>query len=334
MKAEALVFPEADRFEVRELTLDAPGPGDIVVRTLVTAISPGTERWTLRGKHLGTQFPCVPGYHRIGEVEQCGAEVEGFTEGDLVYGSGGRWQDDVVSMWGAHVGRSVSAPTGYHQLPAPMEPADMEKLSFAILAGVSNRGVNRCGVAAGQTMLIIGGGIVGVCAAQLAASRGAYPAVLDKNPERIAFLAAAQPQITCFSVDDGGLEERLCEAAPDGFDILHDTVGHAPTTDAMVPHLRPQGTLLLQAQYFDKESCAVDLDQIKVKELTVKTTCGTRQEDWEQTTANIRAGVVDTGALITHRFRAPAELLNGYELLHAGTPHNLGMVFRWEASAR
>jgi len=330
MKAPALVFTAVDTFEVRELTLDEPGPGDIVVKTLVTAISPGTERWTLRGKHIGTEFPCVPGYHRIGVVEQCGEEVDQFNEGDVVYGSGGRWTDEVVSMWGAPVGRSVSAPASYHLLSSsPLDLSDMEKLSSAILAGVSNRGMNACEVAEGEQMLSIGAGLVGVCAAQLAASRGAHPVVLDKNPERVAFLAEAQPQLTCLCVDDPELADRLREIAPDGFDILQDTVGHAPTTDAMVQHVRPQGKLLLQAQYFDKEHCAIDLDQIKIKELTVKTTCGTRQEDWEQTIANIRASVVDTAALITHRFEAPAELLKGYELLHAGTPHNFGIVYHW-----
>ena len=49
MNIRALVFPEANRYEIRDLTADEPGPGDIVVRTVVTAVSPGTERWILRG---------------------------------------------------------------------------------------------------------------------------------------------------------------------------------------------------------------------------------------------------------------------------------------------
>jgi len=104
MKAKAVVFPEADKFEMKELTLDEPGANDICVRTLVTAISPGTERWILKGKHLGTQFPCVPGYHRIGVVEKCGKDVKTLNPGDVVYGSGNRWKDKIVSMWGPHCG--------------------------------------------------------------------------------------------------------------------------------------------------------------------------------------------------------------------------------------
>lgn len=329
MKAAAVVFPEANRFELRELTLKPAGPGDIVVRTLLTAISPGTERWCLRGLHIGTTFPCVPGYHRIGIVESCGAEVTAFQVGDIVYGSANSWEEKVVSMWGAHVARSVS-PAGGYKLVAKSMPGDaeLEGIAFAILAGVSNRGVNMVNVQAGQTMLSIGAGIVGICAAQLAQARGAKPILVDKDPERIAFLAEAQPQLTVLSVDDPQLDAKIAAFAPGGLDILHDTVGHAATTDALVKKVRNQGTLLLQAQYFDKEKCALDLDQIKVREMTVKTTCGTRQEDWDQTVANVRSGVLRISPLITHRLTAD-QALRGYEMLHTGQPHNLGIVIRW-----
>ncbi|MBN2449402.1 MAG: zinc-binding dehydrogenase [Lentisphaeria bacterium] len=331
MEIRAVVFPEADRFELRTLHLPEPGPGDILVRTLVSAISPGTERWILRGKHIGTRFPCVPGYHRVGVVEHCGPEVQGFAPDTIVYGSGNRWLDkDVISMWGAHVGHSVSAPAGYHVLARQALPREaLESVAFTILCGVSNRGINRCDVCAGQQTLHLGAGIVGVCAAQLAARRGAVPVLLDRDPERIAHVSRAFPDIPVFSVDDAELIPKLKAHAPSGFDLLQDTVGHAPTTDRLVPLVRSQGTLLLQAQYFDRQSCAVDLDQIKIRELTVRTTCGIREEDWQQTSAALLSGALNMQALITHRLPA-ARLLDAFGMLHTGKPHNLGMVIGWE----
>lgn len=330
MKTRALVFPEANRFETRELVLPDPDPTDMTVRTLVTAVSPGTERWVLRGKHIGTQFPCVPGYHRIGVVETCGKEVTQFKPGNIVYGSGGSWAGEVVSMWGAHIGHSVSAPGGYHFVAdTELEKEKMEALAFAILCGVSNRGMNRCGELEGSKTLHIGAGFVGACAAQLALLRGAEPVLVDKAPERIAFIQQALPDIRCLSVDDPELAAKLKEIAPAGFAVLQDTVGHPATTDALVPQVKAQGILLLQAQYFNKEACALDLDQIKVRELTVQTTCGIRQEDWEQTSENLLTGRLRVQPLISHRFAA-ADILEAYQLLHTGTPHNLGMVIHWE----
>ena len=330
MKTRAVFFPQADKFDVTELTLPAPGPRDIVVRTLVSAISPGTERWILRGKHMGTKFPCVPGYHRIGVVEECGSEVSVFQKGDVVYGSGGRWEEKIISMWGAHVGLSVGDWAGYHYVEStPANTLELETLAFTILAGVSNRGMNFAGVHAGQKVLTIGAGFVGICAAQLAGLRGAQAVLIDKDAERIEFLK--KQGYAVLSSDDANLTARLKEIAPGGFDILQDTVGHAATTDKLVPHVRGQGILLLQAQYFDKAACAVDLDQIKIRELTVKTTCGIREEDWQETMANILQRRLKIAPLITHRFSAPKDLLKGYELLHTGKPFNLGMVLNWTA---
>ncbi len=150
MKTKAVIFPEANKFEMTRLELEKPGPGDIVVRTLVSAISPGTERWVLSGKHIGARFPCVPGYHRIGIVEECGKEVKNFRVGDIVYGSENRWRGNIVSMWGAHLGLSVGNWAGYRFLDSSLpKRLELETMAFTILAGVANRGIRFCDVKAG-----------------------------------------------------------------------------------------------------------------------------------------------------------------------------------------
>lgn len=328
MKTKAVIFPEANKFEMTRLELEKPGPGDIVVRTLVSAISPGTERWVLSGKHIGARFPCVPGYHRIGIVEECGKEVKNFRVGDIVYGSENRWRGNIVSMWGAHLGLSVSNWAGYRFLDSSLpKRLELETMAFTILAGVANRGIRFCDVKAGQKVLIVGAGFIGLCASQLASLRSAHPVLLEINPQRISF--AKQLRQDVFNPKNEKLKEALRELAPDGFDVLYDTVGDAATTDRMVHHLRGQGTLLLQAQYFDKERCALDIDRIKIRELTIKTTCGTDDRDWTETINNIRSRLLKIAPLITHRFEA-ADALKGYELLHTGKPFNLGIVFRWD----
>lgn len=330
MKTKAVVFPEADKFEVQEITLPEVGPNDILVKTLVTAISPGTERWVLRGKHLGTKFPCIPGYHRIGIIEKCGKEVKNFEEGDVVYGSAGRWEENIHCMFGAHVGHSVSGSAPYEFVSSvKLDKFDLETLAFTILIGVANRGIRFADPKPAQTMIIIGAGIIGICAAQLAALKGAALVLLEKDQEKLAFVKNIVPNI--FSPEDEKLEEKLRAAAPGGFDILYDTVGHARTTDRIVQLMRRQGTMLMQAQYFDREKCAVDLDQIKIKELTIKTTCGIDSQDRLETTTNIRNRRLKVAPLITHRLRATdKQLMEGYNLLHTGKPFNLGIVFHWQ----
>lgn len=327
METQAVVFPEANKFDVVELELDTPGADDMVVRTLVSAISPGTERWILRGKHIGTKFPCVPGYQRIGIVEECGKNVKNFQTGEIVYGCGNRWKNDIISMWGAHAGASVSRWDGYTLL-ASAKPAqfELETTVFAIVAGVGVRGIRFLDVRNGQKLCIIGAGFIGLCAAQLAMYLGADPVMVETDPERAAFAKTFIPAVV--SPDDD-MDKHLKEFAPAGLDLLYDTVGHAATTDRLVKSVRSQGTMLLQAQYFDKERCAIDIDQFKVKEITVKTTCGIGQDDFFNTVDYIRKRIIRIGPMITHRFNA-RDILKGYEILHTNKPFNMGIVFDWK----
>lgn len=327
MKIKAVVFPEKDKYEVRELTLPPPGPEDIEVKTLVSAISPGTERWVLRGSHIGTKFPCVPGYHRIGIVESRGSGVKTFEPGDIVYGTGNSWEENVHSMWGAHVSASVSAASGYKFIAAETPGEfEMETSAFTILSGVALRGINACMIKPGERIIIIGGGFIGICAAQLAEFKGADAVIIDKDPERVRF---AGNFTRAFSIDDESLPDKLNEACPEGADVLYDSAGAAPATDLLVKSLKPGARLLLQAQYFDRERCAIDLDAVKLKEITIKTTCGVSNSDWRETLALIRSRTLDIGSLITHRFKSE-DILKGYELLDNGKSFNMGIVFNWE----
>ncbi|MCM8768718.1 MAG: zinc-binding dehydrogenase [Candidatus Omnitrophica bacterium] len=328
MKAKAVVFPKADSFEVRELELDELGENDVIVKTLVTAISPGTERWILRGKHIGTRFPCVPGYHRVSVVEECGPGVKGLGPGEIVYGCASRWKGEVYSMWGAHMERAVADWRQFTYLSSSwLSRLEIESLSLAIVSGVATRGIRFLEVKEEDRVVIIGAGFIGLGAAQLCVYRNAVALLVEIDQERRKF--AESLGFVAISPEDQCLRQFLREKAPTGIDMLYDTVGHAPTTDKLVKFVRRQGKILLQAQYFDREKCAIDLDQIKIREITVKTTCGVSKEDLEETFSLIRRRILNIPGMITHRFEAE-DILKGYEILHTGKPFNLGIVFRWD----
>lgn len=252
--------------------------------------------------------------------------------GDVVYGSANRWQNQIASMWGAHVGLAVGDADGYRFLSATLPGRfELEALVFTILASVAHRGVRFCEVRSRQKLLIIGAGFLGLCAAQFAVHRGAEAVLLDLDDDRVALAKQFTPH--ALRSDDPALAQKLKELAPGGFDLLYDTVGHAGTTDKLVPHVRLQGMLLLQAQYFDREHCALDLDQIKLRELTMKTTCGCDNTDLAETVTAIRERVLQVAPTITHRFEA-RDALQGFELLHTGKPFNMGIVFRWDERVR
>ena len=330
MKTQAIIFSEANKYELTTLTLDKMGQNDVLVRTLTTAVSPGTERWTLRGKHLGTSFPCVPGYHRIGIVEDCGSKVTELQVGDIVYGSSNRWQEkNIKSMFGAHTGHSVGNASDYMFLNSKMlSDFELETICFTLLISIAQRGIETLSLKKSNKMIIIGSGFIGLMATQLAAVEGVETVLLDVDSQMNEFVNKTFPNQKIISPLDENWLKELKSIAPQGFEYLYDTVGHAKTTNALVDLMRKQGEMMLQAQYFDKEKQALNLDMIKVKELTMKFTCGSGLTAMRETVNKIMDRQLKVAPLITHRFKAK-DALKAYKLLDKNTEFNLGMVIDW-----
>ncbi|MCD6407879.1 zinc-binding dehydrogenase [bacterium] len=329
MKTKAVVFTSPCKFSLEEITLKKMRENEMLVRTLITAISPGTERWILKGKHIGTKFPNIPGYHRIGIVEECGKNVKKFQPGDIVYGfsAEGCWKEKIVSMWGAHLGYSVDTPSQYKFISSEMPSIfELETTCFTILTSVAHRGMRFLEVKGGEKILIIGAGFLGICAAQFALLKNAFPVIIEKNDERVEFGKKFIPYVI---KSDRNIEKKLKEIAPEGFDIVYDTAGVPEVIDMCIQHTKRWGKLLLQAQYFDKQHCAIDLDQIKIREITVKTTIGFDEEDWETTFKEIKRRRLNIADLITHRFYCENSL-EAYKILLSGKPFNLGIVIYWD----
>ncbi|MCM8804836.1 MAG: zinc-binding dehydrogenase [Candidatus Omnitrophica bacterium] len=328
MKTKVLIFPEANRFEVSELTLEQMSEDDIKVRTIISAISPGTERWILKGKHIGTKFPCAPGYHRIGIVEEIGKNVKCFKEGDIVYGTDNKWKENVYRMWGAHIFYSIGNYKNYWFISSKIpNEFELETIVFTQLSAVATRGIKALKGKPKEKIIIIGAGFLGLCACQLSIYKNMIPILIDKDPKRVKF--GKKFTSFSFSIDDKDIDEKLKEIAPEGFDYLYDTVGIPETTDKLVKFMKYRGKILLQAQYFDKERCAIDLDQIKIRELTIKTTIGIDTVDFYETLEYIKKRIIKISEMITHRFKDD-ELEKGFEILRDGKEFNLGILFWWK----
>src|ERR671931_2020303 len=99
MRAPAVVFPEPNRVEVREMEVPEVGPDQVGIRTVFSGISQGTERWSLTGRYghydrdYAAYYPCSPGYQAAGVVDVVGSGVEDVAVGDHVFAPGSRFLD-------------------------------------------------------------------------------------------------------------------------------------------------------------------------------------------------------------------------------------------------
>src|SRR5438477_5007794 len=92
MRASQAVLVEPYKVEVREVELPEPGPGQVLVRTEASFVSPGTELAVYTGAHQWLKdpnlpdwkFPFRPGYSAAGAVVEVGSGVSGWKAGDRI----------------------------------------------------------------------------------------------------------------------------------------------------------------------------------------------------------------------------------------------------------
>ncbi len=178
MKKKQLIVVEPGRIELQESDLDERlQSNEALVRSEYSVVSAGTEGAGFTGlvKEMpfgdGGHYPRGTGYGNLGKVLAVGDAVSMCKPGDRV-----------LSF--SHHASLLKADAVRMALPAP-SGADGKQLVFARMAGVSIGAVRASSVQPGDTVLIIGMGLVGNFAAQLFHMAGADVMVADLSDLRL-----------------------------------------------------------------------------------------------------------------------------------------------------
>ncbi|GLY88723.1 NADP-dependent oxidoreductase [Actinoallomurus iriomotensis] len=158
------------------------GPGEVRIRVRTAGVSP--VDLALRAgdspSRDGLALPHVPGVDAAGVIDEVGAGVAGFTNGDEVFGA-----VDVARLGGASAEFAVLAFWAAKPSSMPWEEAGAAGTSVE----TATRALDLLGAGEGTTLLIDGAaGGVGSVAVQLATARGAR-VIGTARPERHSFLA-------------------------------------------------------------------------------------------------------------------------------------------------
>ncbi|MFC7491052.1 MULTISPECIES: zinc-dependent alcohol dehydrogenase [unclassified Knoellia] len=237
MAAQAFWLREPGVGEVRRLEIRRPGPGEVLVRTIRSAVSRGTETLVFAGRVPKSMYavmrapfqegsfpgPVKYGYLNVGVVEDGPPDLVGSTVFCL---------HPHQTAYVVPVGAVVRVPEGV--------PAER-----AVLAGTVETAVNALWDAAplvGDRAAVVGGGMVGLCVARLLARMpGVEVTVIDVDESRAEVATAL------------GAGFFLPEDAPTGLDL----VVHASATSAGLQHsldmAADEGTVLDLSWYGDAE---------------------------------------------------------------------------------
>lgn len=239
MRGHRIVWPEPLRVEIEDFEVPDPGPGEVVIQTACTVISPGTELAGLRAmNNTAGSWPRHPGYSGSGRIVAIGPEVQDLAVGDRV----------VMDHCG-HASHALCRTSGWRGqgITRIDDPAiSSEQAAFLPIASMALQGLRKTRPELGESALVAGLGLLGLFAVRCAHLAGTFPLVaLDFNPRRLA-IARAFGAEAALAPDDDALAARIADLTRGrGLDLIVE-VTEAPTAlPRLLPLLAMQGRIAL-----------------------------------------------------------------------------------------
>jgi predicted dehydrogenase/threonine dehydrogenase-like Zn-dependent dehydrogenase len=311
---------------------------DLVRQVIAKAQAEGIlEAWRQAMGRLDTPVPL--GYSSAGVVMDVGPGVQGFAVGDRVAcaGSGYAGHAEVVSV---PVNLCVKIPEG----------VDFEAAAFVALGGIALEAVRMAQVSLGETVVVIGLGLLGQIAVQLLNAAGCHVLGVDINPQKaeMALQHGAEAVATDYSTLSAICRQRTGNQGADAVIILAATPSNEPLEQA-AELCRERGRIVAaglvglevpRKPFYDKEL-----------ELVVSRAWGpglydpnytekgldyplayarwTARRNMEEFLAQLAKGTVRVDHLITHRFPID-RALEAYELILEGKEAYIGVLLTYE----
>ncbi|HLF49354.1 MAG TPA: alcohol dehydrogenase catalytic domain-containing protein, partial [Methylomirabilota bacterium] len=197
---KALVYPDWNTLEVREVPEPLPGPGEVVVAVAAAGIC-GSEIEAFVSRSPRRPPPLILGHEFCGEVVAAGEGVSGWAPGDRVVVNSlitcGRCPACLDGMSHLCPGRGVfgmNRPGAFAELVAvptaclvPL-PEKISPIQGALVEPLANA-VHVFGLVRErfpETVVVIGAGTIGLMALQVARAAGAFRLVaVDTNDARL-----------------------------------------------------------------------------------------------------------------------------------------------------
>jgi 2-desacetyl-2-hydroxyethyl bacteriochlorophyllide A dehydrogenase len=250
---KTVYFTAPGQVELREESLPAPASGQVLVQTVCSAISPGTEMLVYRGQFprdlqvdetipaLSGQFqyPFCYGYACVGQVIQVGEAVER------------EWNGRLAFSFQPHSSQFITTPEQLLSVPQGIAPE-----SACFLPNMETA-VNLAQDAApilGERVLVFGQGIVGLLTAALLKEFPLASLVTcDRYPLRreaslsLGVTAALDPGVSDF-------REQVRELHPPGADLSLELSGAPSALDDAIALTGFGGRVVIGSWYGEKKA--------------------------------------------------------------------------------
>ena len=173
-KVKQIVFTDVNKAEyltADDIDIENIGEQQVVVKSIFTTISAGTERANLTGdpsvapdKSAGSLFPKVLGYNCSGEVVKVGSQVQSVKVGDRV-----------VVYWSKH--RNYNVVNESQVVKIDDDNVSYEDAAVSFITAFSMAAIRKVHLEIGESLMVMGLGILGQIAVKLARIAGACPII-------------------------------------------------------------------------------------------------------------------------------------------------------------
>ncbi|WNZ06539.1 alcohol dehydrogenase catalytic domain-containing protein [Streptomyces sp. 11x1] len=292
--------------------LDAPpGPGEVELAPAYVGIC-GTDLHIFHGDmDARVRTPAVLGHEMSGRVVRIGPGVEGWRPGDAVTVMPLRWDGTCPACRAGHrhvcqhldfIG--IDSPGAMQQrwtVPASTlvrlpEALPLDRAALVEPTAVAVHDVGRAKVSAGEKVVVVGGGPVGVLIALVAGATGAEVRVVEPSAHRRRL--AEELGLTVWDPAEGEIPTLVRKWTGDaGADVAFEVSGAAGGVDTAVEVLGVRGRLCLVAIH--PRPREIDLHRFFWRELTLVGARLYDRADFEKAVTLVADGTIPAERLIS-----------------------------------
>ncbi len=291
---------------------EGPTGNEVKTETIYSGITNGTERNQLIGGNYAPKDEQLPtggnGYQNVGRVIEVGPDVSGLQVGDVLY------------MSAIHAEYVVMAEDDLLiKLP---DSVDRTEAALFGMTSVAMRTCRNTELEMGERVLIVGAGIIGQVAAQIATVMGARATLCDISPNRLELAREIGAAETVLDVSGDGWEKGVADGT---FDAVIDFAGVPGMEDQLISAVRRRGRVIFIAGR-GKVTYTFNLGQ--GQEIQLKQNSHFDRDDLQNLCRLVDRGMVKIAPLI--RDVVPvSEAKRIYDTLRDTPTELLGTVFVW-----
>ena len=323
-----VIYP--GRIAVESADVPAPGPGEVLIRTLVAGVC-GSDLHAAHGRHPFIQLPYRPGHEVVGVIEAVGSAAPGATPGQRVTvtpylpcwsckmcTSGRENLCENLGFFGC--GYLQGGMAEHFTLPASRlfpVPDALGDHAAALIEPLATpvHAVRLAGDVAGRSVAVLGSGTIGLLTLVVLRAHGARKLVsTDPNPGKRARAAALGADAT---IDAGrpDVADQVRKALGGSADVVFDCVAVQSSMDAAIAIADKGGTVVVVG--VPAQPVTIPLPIVQDHQIRIQGSATYLPEDFSESADLLRTGAVKAADFVTAT-RPLAQVAEAFELASSG----------------